>query len=165
MRKLLAVLLMAMPLFGDVIIEPPRKGERITKLRLILTTGADDLRRNSAVSAFLILKDGRRVESKPLNCNRKQECNGFPARSRRTLEWTLDAKGTNVRPEDLYRLGLAFKSGKAGPLDGPDNWDLSALEVEYVAGGDTTPLLKLSNRGGIYRFKNVDEWTSEPIRR
>ena len=164
MRKLLVVLLVAMPLLADVIVSPPPKGKKITKLRLIMTTGEDDLRRNSTVSAFLILKDGRRVDSKPLNC-RGKECAGFPSRSRRTLEWTLDAKGATVRPEDLYRLGLAFRSGKAGPLDGPDNWDLSALEVEYIAGGDTTPLLNMRNRGDIYRFKNVDEWESAPLRR
>ncbi|HEX6086088.1 MAG TPA: hypothetical protein VF266_16265 [Thermoanaerobaculia bacterium] len=132
-------------------------------MRLIFNTGADDLRPGSAVSAFVILKDGRRVESKPLNC-RRDNCTGFQAKSRKTLEWTLDPK-TTLRPEEIYRFGLALKSGRRGLFDTGDNRDLHALEVEYVAGSQTRLLLELSNRGGVYRFKSDDSWESDPLRR
>jgi len=113
MRKLLLLLLVAMPLPGDVIVLPMPAERKISKFRLILTTGEDDLRHNSSVSAFLILKDGRRIESKPLNCNGKQECAPFPANSRRKLEWSLGSKNA-ITADQIRRFGLSFRSGKAG---------------------------------------------------
>ena len=163
MLRLIAALLLAAPLFADVIVLPLNREKPITKMRMILNTGADDLRRGSAVSAFVILKDGRRIESKPLNCTARG-CIGITAKSRKTLEWNVDPK-TSFTAEQIRRVGLTFKSGKNGPFDTGDNWDLRALEVEYVAGGETATLLKLSNRGGVYRFKTDDSWESDPLGR
>jgi len=194
MRKLVLLAFAAIPLFAQVTVAPPAKEKEkearkpivaapahapgaITKFRIIATTGADDLRENSEIKAFVILKDGRRVESKTLNCrvsarSGQRVCDAFPAKSRRTVEWAVDPRAV-IRPDDVHRFGLAFQTGRKGPLDSADNWDLHVLEVEYVTAADparrdeagTFPLLKTGGRGYVYRFKTSDSWESEPIQR
>jgi hypothetical protein len=147
-----------------VIFVPPNGDKPVTKLRVTISTGDDDLRRNSTVSAFVILKDGRRIESKPLNCNAKQQqCAGLPPKSKKVLEWTV-TPAKSFTAEQVHRFGLTFKSGKGGPAGTADHWDITAVSVDYVAGGTTTSLLSLHYHGRNYPLKNGESWESEPKR-
>lgn len=162
---------------------PPLPQGAISRLRIIATTGGDDLRENSKLFAFLIARDGRRLTSHALNCGRVwrsrgrdvPRCAGIPNNTRRTFEWDLEP-GQVILPADVHRFGLMFQSGSRGPFDTGDNWDLQRLEVEYVTvpgsgpitkGGKTTsagirPLLLVPSK--VYRFKSNEEWESEPLR-
>ena len=155
-----------------VVVAPvPEVPGGIRVVRMITTTGTDDLRRDSQVTAFFLLKDGRRIESQALNCRVVEErkaCPGFANGSRHTLEWKIDPPA-QVRPDEIHRFGLAFLSGRPGPLDSGDNWNLNKLEVEYVVSkpdparniaAGTFPLLKLTR---VHRFKTNETWESEPL--
>ncbi len=169
MRRILlltAVLLVALPVISQVTVAPPRsERSTISRIRIKTVTGNDDLRRNSVVSAFLITKDGKRIESKGLNCRRdpagNPACEGFPNGMRKTLEWDLKAQNLSVLPSDIHRFGLHFKTGRIGPFDSADNWNLRSLEVEYVVGDKTLPLMKNTTE---VRFKTDEEWESDEIK-
>ncbi len=154
---------------------------RITKLRITVVTGSDDLRSNSDLRAFLITGDGRRIDSDVLNCEKARHCEGIPDGTRRTFEWNLfteggegppnpeQAKGGGtVFPADVRRLGLSFKSYSGFGQTG-DNWNLDKLEVEYVVatGSKTSPAGTFSmytNSGNpLYRFKTKEEWDTGPL--
>ena len=159
---------------------------RISKLRITVVTGSDDLRSNSELHAFLILQDGRRYESKALNCTNGDisQCQGIPDGTRRTFEWELVdeslnqiAKGSQpppskpsitVFPADIRRFGLALRS-HINVLQTGDNWNLNNLEVEYIVinGGMTSPagtFTMYKNSGyPLYRFKTYEEWDTGPI--
>jgi len=167
MRRLLlvtAVLLAALPVLSQVSVTAPRSERAVSRIRIKTVTGDDDLRRNSVVSAFLITKDGKRIESKGLNCRRDPAgnpvCEGFPNGMRKTLEWDLKAQNVSVLPGEIHRFGLHFKTGRTGPFDSADNWNLRSLEVEYVAGDKTLPLMKNTT---AVRFKTDEEWESDEI--
>lgn len=157
-----------------VVVPVPEVPGAIRLIRIIATTGSDDLRRDSELRAFLLLKDGRRIESLALNCRKVREetvCPSFPNGSRRTLEWRLDPPAPPVSASDIHRFGLSFKSGRSGPFDTGDNWNLNRLEVEYVVTSadptrgitaGTFPLLKLTEQR-VHRFKTNETWESEPI--
>ena len=122
------------------------------------------MRDNSQFGAFLITRDGRRIDSPPLNCelvfyDTEQEivyhpliglpdyspvtqspkkrgygnCHGIPNNTQRTFEWSEKQFGPGVviHPSDVYRLGIAFRSG-GKQFDTGDNWNLDQLEVYYV---------------------------------
>ena len=153
----------------------------MSHMRITLVTGGDDLRYDSRVSAFLITRDGRRIQSPPLNCLSVQRngagwtssrCSRIPNGTRRTFVWNFN-NIEYARPADVHRFGLAFESGNTGPFDTGDNWNLDSLEVEYfVAGGfeaktartEPTQLLRLSGTP-LYRFKSREEWESNPVGR
>src|SRR5687768_3020775 len=69
----------------------------MTKMRITLVTGGDDLRYDSRVSAFIITRSGRRIQSPPLNCVRVNRnpaggwdasgCGRIPNGTRRTFVW------------------------------------------------------------------------------
>jgi hypothetical protein len=152
MRKLIAVLLLAAPVFADVILAPP-PDKTVTRMRITVTTGADDLREGSTVSAFVVLKDGRRIQSGALNC-RKNDCDGLEAKSRETLVWTPSESDPFARDE-IRRFGLTFESAKG------DEWALAALEVDATAGGRTKTLLKLDRP--VRYFDGSGSWESAPL--
>ena len=163
--------------------ESPGEG-RITKLRIIVVTGSDDLRSNSELRAFLIARDGRRFESQPLNCEKGDlsRCEGMSDGTRRTFEWNLLTEGGEVTqnpeqqvkssimifPADVRRFGLAFQT-HISVLQSADNWNLDKLEVEYVVnvGGKASPAGTFSMYKGsgspLYRFKTHEEWETEPL--
>ena len=163
MRTLLLPLLLATPLLADVIVVPLNGDKPVTKLRITLSTGTDGLRSNSTVSAFVILRDGRRIDSKPLNCNAKQQCAALPSKSTKTLEWTIAGKKA-FTARQVHRFGLVFRSGKAGTGEAADKWDLTAVGVGYVAGGTSDSLLSVSYLGRDYGLKSGDSWEKEVVR-
>jgi len=164
--------------------ESPGTG-RITKLRITVVTGSDDLRSNSELRAFLITRNGTRYESPPLNCENGDlsRCEGISDGTRRTFEWELADESFSEKtqnytpsakpditifPADVRRFGLAFHSHNSGLQTG-DNWNLDKLEVEYVvgAGGKASPagtFLMYKNSGTpLYRFKTKEEWDTGPL--
>lgn len=153
MRKLLAVLLLAAPAFADVILEPPHD-KVVSRMRITVTTGADDLRKGSTVSAFVVLKDGRRILSGALNC-RKNVCDALAPKSRQTFVWTTD-DGDPFTREQIRRFGLTFESAK------DDEWDLAALAVDSTVDGRTKPLLEL--KSAVRHFDGSGSWESAPMR-
>jgi hypothetical protein len=152
----------------------------MTRMRITLVTGGDDLRYDSRVSAFIITRSGRRVQSPPLNCVRVNRnasggwdasgCSRIPNGTRRTFVWNFN-NIEHARPEDVHRFGLAFESGNTGPFDTGDNWDLDRLEVEYFVGawgsksGRAEPTQLLRSQAPLYRFKSREEWESNPLGR
>lgn len=149
----------------------------MTHMRITLVTGGDDLRYDSRVSAFLITRDGRRIQSPPLNCLtvernpsggwKASRCGGIPNGTRRTFVWNFN-NIEYARAADIHRFGLSFESGRTGPFDTGDNWNLDRLEVEYFEGAwasksgraEPTQLLRLAP---LYRFKSREEWESNPL--
>jgi hypothetical protein len=142
----------------------------ISTLRLYVRTGADDLRRESQVRAFLLLHDGRRVESKPLNRG-ERGCAGIPRGGEASYEWDF-TPGARLRPQDIHRVGLAVVTGRRMISEAPDGWDLARITVEYsLPGGDdasrgepvTRPLL---DRGGapVHHFRGQGETSWEIAR-
>ena len=157
---------------------------RITKLRITVVTGSDDLRSNSELRAFLITQNGKRFDSRPLNCQNGDlsRCEGISDGTRRTFEWNLltdvveagqnpqlQAKsGATLFPADVRRFGLAFQT-HINALQSADNWNLDKLEVEYVVdvGGKASPagtFTMYKNSGNpLYRFKTKEEWDTGPL--
>ena len=154
----------------------------ISRIRVKTLTGGDDLRRESRVSFFVVRRDGGRVQSPPLNCVTRsgaavgagdpvqpERCQRLADHTRRTFEWDLSRERPPLKPGDVHRFGVSFESGRPGPFDTGDNWNLDSLEVEYVVepaepGGRaaTRQMLRLSGRP-LYRFKTREEWESEPL--
>jgi hypothetical protein len=158
----------------------------IQNMRITLVTGNDDLRNKSRVSAFIITRDGRRIQSPPLNCRTVKRnltgpgwsgagCAGIPNNTRRIFEWKFD-NVEYVRPTDVHRFGLSFEGGASNPFETGDNWNLDRLEVEYFAFalGDKarstgvgrlqpTQLLRPAAGKPMYRFKTREEWQSDPL--
>lgn len=141
----------------------------VSRLRITMHTGGDDLRQQSHVAVFFITRDGRRIESKPINCNPRY-CEGMANNTRRTFEWDLQADQV-VRPADIHRFGVSFTSNPRMLLmETHDNWNLDRIEVEYfVAVGDAAkaagvyPLLDRAGRP-LMRFHTREQWESEPLR-
>lgn len=160
----------------------------ITKLRITVVTGGDDLRDNSQLRAFLVTREGKRIESIPLNCDKHNafRCAGIPDGTRRIFEWNLvgdevadtrpqEQKVQNlmigpvfVSPAEVRRFGLSFQSNTGGFQTG-DNWNLDKLEVEYVVtvGSGQSPagtfLMFKGSGSPLYRFKTGEEWETEPL--
>jgi hypothetical protein len=145
MRKFVAVLLLAMPLFADVILEPPRD-KVVKKVRMTVTTGADDFRRGSKLAAFVVLRDGRRIESETLKCD------GLAAHSKKALVW----RPSEYNPfaiDEIQRFGLTFHGTN-------DQWDLDALEVEATDGERTKTVLRAKP---VKHFRNGETWESGTV--
>jgi hypothetical protein len=138
------------------------KAGRITTLRITVVTGSDDLRNRSRLLAFLILRDGRRIGPKSLNCTSadNDSCEGIPDGSQRIFQWELGGWG-DISPADVHRFGLSFESNPIG-FDTGDNWNLDKLEVEYSTPAGTFTMYKGSGHP-LYRFKTKEEWETEPL--
>jgi hypothetical protein len=147
----------------------------ITKIRISIQTGEDDLRTNSKFRAFLRTRDDRRIESDPLNCRRVVEretvCIGIPGGTRRTYEWELRTVVVPVYPQDIYTFGLTFETGSTGPFDSGDNWNVDRLEVDYIVTKGSvekhspagTFSLYRNSGSPLYRFKTRDQWETDPL--
>jgi len=154
----------------------------ITKLRITVVTGGDDLRSNSELRAFLITSVGKRFESIPLNCDngKLSLCHGIPDGTQRIFVWDVSADCREVGPDpqqqakggcllvpaEIRRFGLLFQSHN-GLGQTSDNWNLNKLEVEYVIEGGskpgTFPMFKASG-DPLYRFKSAEEWETDPLK-
>ncbi len=167
----------------DLKIDNHAPAGAIDHMRITVVSGGDDLRSSSRVSAFVITRDGRRIQSQPLNCLAVQRdpagggwnasrCANIANHTRRTFEWRFNSV-EYVRPADIHRFGLAFETGRTGPFDTGDNWNLDSLEVEYfvvrgveaksaAARSEPVQLVRLSG-APLYRFKSREEWESNPI--
>ncbi len=143
MRKFLALLLLATPLFADVILSPP-PDKVVRKVRMTVTTGADDFRRGSKLAAYVVLRDGRRVESGTLKCD------GLAAHSKKTLVWHPNEYNSFAIAE-IQRFGLTFRGTN-------DQWDLDALEVEATDGERTKVVL--GAKKPVKHFRNGETWES-----
>ena len=117
----------------------PRGTIADNKLEVTLNTGGDDLRVNSSAQIFLKLRNGA-ITNSTVSLNNGQ---GWGNNSRHTVTVPLP---NGVAMTDIEECKLLFTSGKQFFTDGPDNWNLDAINIDYVTRDGTR--MNLASRSG-----------------
>ena len=128
---------------------PPRN---ITGNKLVITvgTGGDDIRQNSNALIFLKLSNGPLPEfRKSLNNNESWGNN-----STKTVEIGLP-DGVNLT--DIQEAKILFTSGQQFITDGPDNWNLDRLRIDFVTADGFRSTLVTRRGAPFLRFFNTGE--------
>lgn len=133
------------------IATPHRERQEMTvnRLNLRIRTGGDDLRRASKATALILC--GRRIVEADLNGGE-----GWGGNTDHTVSVDLP-EGTKL--DDLNALGLRHVSGKPDPFATYDNWNVDALEADYVIGGT---LVKEAGRPLVRFTGDLSTW-AKPV--
>jgi serralysin len=132
----------------------PRASDIVNKLRVTFKTGGDDLRVNSNAKLIVELSTGA-VTKLEVSANGGR---AYGEGSTNTGEINLPA-GVNI--SNIVRCRLYFESGKQFESDGPDNWNIDEVKLEWVETRREniemsvvrgTPLIRMSNQSELVLF-------------
>ncbi len=127
----------------------------VRSLRITIQTGGDDLRCNSQAYAIVRFRSGAQ-QRHPLN--RGAQWNNHTTVS---VDMPLPA-GTTL--SDLISFGLHFDSGRCGPFDTGDNWNVDRLLVEFASSESVGTLLERSGTPLVRFTENeVRDWNADTL--
>lgn len=155
---------------------PQAQQDIVDRLTVRVRSGADDLRKGSALRVWILLRNGHRVNRSPvasekigsplpLNCRPDGYCATIPSSTSRSYEVVLERE---VLRSDIDRVVLSLQGGRESVFDSPDNWDLTELEVrarvrQCDGRQEMVTLVRLTG-SPLYRLRDQEshEW---PVRR
>ncbi len=126
---------------------------REPKLLITAVTGGDDLRKGSTAVLHINYCNGTTATA---TLNNGQQ--GWSNNATHTITYPLPA-GTAL--EDISEFRLQFTSGKSGPFDGTDNWNVDKITIAFqssTASNKTmrhrigTPLVRFSGDKKVFIF-------------
>ncbi|MBS1727745.1 MAG: hypothetical protein JST51_13575 [Armatimonadetes bacterium] len=138
--------------YAAMAAQPAMRDDTISRIQVTITTGADDMRSDSAGMVVLQYSDSRH-QIAPL----KGASESLGSNSSKTL--TLTPNVPNLKLTDLYHVRVDFSSGTATGYN--DKWTLDGVKVVATMGRNEVTLYNRQHMG--MHLQESQHWTSTPF--